>query len=183
MQSEVAETFAAADDERVRAIDEEARPVLATHESVEKAHGRIEKRRVRVASCLAWLLSFARWKDLGYVVEVRRERTNVVTGKTSTETVYYVGSGPPPPAERVAQLVRGHWGIENELHWVLDMAFGEDQARHRAKNTAANLTTLRHFALSTVKQDQTRKLGVANSRKRAGFDRKYLIHLIRGGAA
>jgi len=66
---------------------------------------------------------------------------------------------------------------------VLDKAFGEDQARHRARNTAANLTTLRHFALSTVKQDQTRKLGVANSRKRAGFDRSYLVHLIRGGAA
>jgi predicted transposase YbfD/YdcC len=182
LHGEIKETFAEADDEHVRAQDEEPRPVPDVHESVEKAHGRIETRRVRVVSSLAWLLSFARWKGIGYVAEVHRERVIVATGKTSSEISHYVGSGPPPPAERVAQLVRGHWGIENELHWVLDMAFGEDQARHRARNTAANLTTLRHFALSTVKQDQTRKLGVANSRKRAGFDRSYLLHLIRGGA-
>ena len=113
---------------------------------------------------------------------MRRQRVILATGKTSTETVHYVGSGRPPDVERVAQLIRGHWGIENELHWVLDMAFGEDQARHRAKNTAANVTTLRNFALSAAKQDQTRALGVANSCKRAGLDRAYLVHLIAGGA-
>ncbi|MBK6849067.1 MAG: ISAs1 family transposase [Proteobacteria bacterium] len=84
------------------------------------------------------------------------------SGKTSTEVAHYIGSGPPPAAARVAALVRGHWGIENELHWVLDMAFHEDQARHRARNTAANFTTLRHCALSLAKQDATRQPGVAN---------------------
>ncbi len=60
------------------------------------------------------------------------------------------------------------------------MAFREDEARHRAKNAAANMTTLRDFVLALVKQDPSRKLGVANSRKRAGFDRHYLLQLIKG---
>ena len=71
----------------------------------------------------------------------------------------------------------------HELHWVLDMAFREDEARHRAKNTAQNMTTLRHFALSIIKQDGTRKVGVANSRKRAGWDRGYLLRLLTTAGA
>ncbi|MCC6750535.1 MAG: hypothetical protein IT371_22920 [Deltaproteobacteria bacterium] len=66
---------------------------------------------------------------------------------------------------------------------VLDVAFGEDRARHRAKNAAANMTILRHFALNLVKTDQGRKVGVANSRKRAGFDRSFLLHLLLGAQA
>lgn len=64
--------------------------------------------------------------------------------------------------------------------WVLDIAFGEDDARHCAKNAAQNLATLRHFALNIVRQERGRKLGVANSRKRAGWDRSYLIALMTG---
>ena len=66
------------------------------------------------------------------------------------------------------------------MHWVLDIAFREDEARHRARNTAQNMTTLRHFALNILKRDSTRKIGVANSRKRAGWDRNYLIQLLTG---
>ena len=80
---------------------------------------------------------------------------------------------PSATAEATARTIRRHWSIETELHWVLDMAFREDDLRHRARNTAQNLTTLRHFALNIVKGDATRKLGVANSRKRAGFPRQY----------
>ena len=94
------------------------------------------------------------------------------------EAAYYIGSHSSMTAEKVAQLARRHWSIENELHWVLDMAFREDEARHRAKNTAQNMATLRHFALNVIKNDKNRKLGVANSRKRAGWDRTYLIKLL-----
>jgi len=66
------------------------------------------------------------------------------------------------------------------LHWVLDMAFREDEARHRARNCAANITTLRHFTLNLIKNAPNRKLGIPNSRKRAGWDRSYLIELITG---
>jgi predicted transposase YbfD/YdcC len=177
---EIVETFSEADDARMRAVDETPRPELLEYEETEKGHGRLETRRVRIADDLEWILSCEKWRNLGFVVEVRRERTVIATGKSSSETAYYIGSGAPESASFVARAIRRHWAIENELHWVLDIAFREDEARHRAKNTASNLATLRHFALGLVKQDPTRKLGVANSRKRAGFDRNYLVQLIQG---
>jgi predicted transposase YbfD/YdcC len=180
LHDEIRRTFADAGDARPQALDEEELPAVDEHEETEKSHGRLETRRVRVMTALGHVHSSKRWTKLGYVVEVRRERTVLSTSKTSVELSHYIGSGAPKAASKVASRIRGHWGIENELHWVLDMAFGEDQARHRARNVAANLTTLRHFALSVVKQDKTRKVGVSNSRKRAGFDRKYLIRLIQG---
>lgn len=180
LHQEIIETFVEADDPRRRSVDEAQRPVVLEHEETEKGHGRIETRRVRITSSLDWVSSRERFHGLGFVAEVRRERTNLSTGKTSVETSHYIGSGQPQSAARVARTIRDHWAIENSLHWVLDIAFREDEARHRARNAAANMTILRHFALSLVKQDATRKLGVANSRKRAGFDRAYLLHLIQG---
>lgn len=180
LHAEIRDTFAEFDDQKARAIDEAPKPDVMIHEETDKAHGRIETRRVRLSPTLTWVESRNRWKDLRYVVEVTRTRTTVATNKISTEVAYYIGSGAPPSAEQASLLVRSHWRIENQLHWVLDMAFGEDSARHRARNAAANLTILRHFALSIIKQDQTRKVGVANARKRAGFDRAYLLSLLAG---
>ena len=102
------------------------------------------------------------------------------TGQTSTETAYYIGSNAAATAATAAEHIRRHWSIENGLHWVLDLAFREDEARHRAKNTAANMTTVRHFALNLIKADKKRKLGVANTRKQAGGDRHYLVSLLTG---
>ncbi len=80
----------------------------------------------------------------------------------------------------MAYLTHGELlGIENELHWVLDMAFNEDQARHRAGNCAKNFATLRHFAINLIRGDPSR-LGIANKRKRAGWDRTYLLQLLAG---
>jgi predicted transposase YbfD/YdcC len=180
LRQEVEETFTEADDLRCRTVDETPRPRVSVHEETTKDHGRIETRRVRVTEDLDWVLSNDRWRGLGFLVEVERERTVVATGKTSRETAYYIGSGTPGCAAETARMIRGHWRIENELHWVLDLAFREDDARHRARNAASNMATLRRFALGIVKQDGTREVGVANARKRAGFDRAYLIHLMRG---
>lgn len=183
LHRQIQETFAELDDPRQRALDETPRPTVEIYEETSKDHGRIETRRVRVTTDLAWVMSHDRWKGLSYLVEVHRERTQVKSGRTSVETAWFIGSGEPGTAARVGRLVRGHWGIENELHWILDIAFGEDQARHRARNTAANFSTLRHFALSTIKMDPNRKLGVANARKIAGFKREYLVELVGIAAA
>ncbi|MCP4447870.1 MAG: transposase, partial [Myxococcales bacterium] len=106
-----------------------------------------------------------------------------IDGKTSRRTKD-VANGIPAlhtvSAKEAARIIRRHWGIENELHWVLGMAFREDEARHRARNTAQNLATLRHFALNMVKQDKTRKLGVAICRQLAGWDKNHLIQLLTG---
>jgi len=178
LHRQVQDTFVELDDPRHRALDETPRPQAETFEETTKDHGRIETRRVRVTRDLTWVMSQERWKGLSFVAEVTRERVLVRSGKIATEKAWFVGSGQIGSAERVARAIRNHWGIENELHWTLDMAFNEDRARHRARNTAANMSTLRHFALSIIKRDPNRKLGVANARKIAGFKRDYLVTLI-----
>lgn len=170
--------FNEADDERKRAIDEQSRPEFERVEEVDKGHGRLEVRTVDVCRDLEWITTSEKWKNLNFVARVVRERTVLNTDKTSIETAYYIGSDPDATAEAVADSIRRHWHVENKLHWVLDLGFREDEARHRAKNTAENMTLLRHFALNILKNDTTRKLGVANSRKRAGWDRVYLLSLI-----
>jgi predicted transposase YbfD/YdcC len=180
LHADIITTFHEARDRRRRTQDEIKRPVLEVVEELDKEHGRLERRRVSVCRELGWLTTIERWARLAFVVEVVRERTVIATGKTSTQTAYYIGSDKAATAEQIARNIRRHWGIETKLHWVLDIAFREDEARHRAKNTAQNLTTLRHFALNVVKMDRTRKLGVANSRKHAGWSRPYLIKLLTG---
>jgi predicted transposase YbfD/YdcC len=178
LHHDIQTTFAEAADERQRALDEQPRPVVEVFQEVDKGHGRVETRTVSLCRDLAWMMTAERWRGLDFVVQIVRERTVITTGKTSSETAYYIGSDADATAETAGSAIRRHWGIENQLHWVLDLAFREDEARHRAKNTAQNMTTLRHFALNIVKQDPARKLGVANSRKRAGWDRNYLIKLL-----
>jgi predicted transposase YbfD/YdcC len=182
LRQDIETTFRQARDERLRSVDELDRPHLEVFETLDKAHGRIEKRTVSLCRNLDWLSSAEQWRALSFVVEVQRERTVVSTNATSLETAYYIGSESQnrATAETAATKIRDHWGIETKLHWVLDVAFREDDARHRARNTAQNMTTLRHFALNVLKQDSSRKLGVANSRKRAGWDRSYLLQLLTG---
>jgi len=173
-------TFAEAEDPRQRTVDEQPRPSVEVFEQTEKGHGRLETRTLSLCRDLAWVTTEGRWCDLSFMAKVVRHRTVLATGKTSVETSYYIGSDEAATAADVAQAIRRHWGIENQLHWVLDLAFREDEARHRARNTAENMTTLRHFALDIIKADKKRKLGVANTRKRAGWDRSYLIELLTG---
>lgn len=178
LHEDIQTTFAEAADERQHAVDEQPRPVVEVFENVDKGHGRVETRTLSLCRDLAWITTSERWCSLSFVAQIVRERTVLATGKTSTETAYYIGSDSNATAETASSAIRRHWSIENSLHWVLDIAFREDEARHRAKNTAQNMTTLRHFALNIIKQDPDRKLGVANTRKRAGWDRNYLIKLL-----
>jgi len=178
LHKDIIETFAEAADERRRSVDECARPVLEVFEETDKGHGRVEKRLIEVCRDLNWMSTAARWAGLACVVKVTRERTVLTTKKTSTETAYYIGSDATLDARDAAHRIRRHWSVENELHWVLDMGFREDDARHRAKNLAENLSTLRHFALNLLRRDPDRKLGIANSRRRAGWDHDYLLRVL-----
>lgn len=180
LRQDISATFTEAADDRRRAVDEPARLKSETFVETEKSHGRLETRTVTVCRDLTWLTTAERWPNLAYIAQVVRERTVLSSGKTTQETAYYIGSAGEATAATIGTTIRRHWAIENELHWILDMAFREDEARHRARNTAQNMTTLRHFALNLIKLDTTRKLGVANARKRAGWDRAYLLQLLQG---
>jgi predicted transposase YbfD/YdcC len=178
LHKDLVSTFAAASAPPSRNVDDPPRPEVQRFEERDKGHGRLEKRTIALCTDLSWMMTAERWCGLSFLAMVTRERTDLATGKTSTSTSYYIGSDENLGAQEVARLIRRHWSIENELHWVLDMAFREDEARHRARHLAQNFATLRHFALHLLKGDSTRKVGVETSRRRAGWDRGYLLSLL-----
>jgi predicted transposase YbfD/YdcC len=177
LQHDIETAFNFIESSKERPLVELPAPLIERHVEVEKSHGRIETRTVELCRDLSWIGEPERWLGLNFVC-VHRERTILSTSKTTTETVYFIGSNKTATAESAGVHIRRHWSIENEMHWVLDMAFREDEARHRAKNAAQNMTTIRHFALNLIKSDKTRKLGVANSRKIAAWSHDYLLKLL-----
>ena len=144
-------------------------------ETVEKGHGRIEKRRcwaVSDPSYLGYVNDRGEWTKLESLAMVESERT--VNGDTTTQTRYYISSL-TNDARELLNGVRTHWGIENAVHWVLDVAFGEGNSRVRVGNSAENFSILRRMALNMLKSETTLKVGVAAKRKRAGWDGEYLL--------
>ncbi len=146
-------------------------------ETKEHNHGRHEVRRYWAMSCVEQLVHAKRWSKLNMVGMVESERT--VDGETSIEYRYYIGSF-GNDVQTFAKGARGHWGVENGLHWVLDVAFREDDSRVRKGHAPENLALLRHIAVNLLKQEKTAKLGVKNKRLKAGWDESYLAKLLLG---
>ena len=147
------------------------------HETVDGDHGRIETRRYWITSDIEWLGAKASWASLHSVgmVESRRE----VGATVQIDTRYFLTSL-PAQAVRFAQAVRQHWGIENSLHWVLDVSFQEDACRIRKEQGAQTFAVLRHIALNLLRREPHHKRGIKARRKRAGWDRDYLIQVLMG---
>lgn len=151
-------------------------PVLAFWESVEKGHGRLETRRYWQSDRIGWFADLGAWDSLRSVgvVEAVRE----IEGKISVERRYYLSSL-TLDAPRFARAVRSHWGVENQLHWVLDVVFNEDQSRARLQHASENLATLRRWSLNLLKADiLLAKRSLKARRKNAGWDNSYLLHLL-----
>lgn len=141
----------------------------------EEARGRTEVRRVHIATEWDFLDDYkASWKGLAGIICIESERT--VGGKTSKERRHYISSL-KTGLEDIGLLIRGHWGIENGAHWILDVAFREDNQTARAGHIAENLSLIRRMALNYLKQEKTAKIGVANKRLKAAYDRSYLLRV------
>jgi predicted transposase YbfD/YdcC len=157
--------------------DGDAAGKLRRHRQVETDHGRTETRTTYVAAVPKELDADGVWQGLASLVLVVRQCVENATGKVTDEVRYFISSL-PAKAKRLAQVVRQHWGIENGLHWVLDVAFNEDRLRVRERNAVENLALLNRLAVSVLRQDQTVKAGVKCKRKRAGWDDNYLLQLL-----
>jgi len=105
------------------------------------------------------------------------ESVREIKGKTTIERRYFLSSL-PLGVETFARAVRSHWGVENKLHWVLDVCFREDQSRAREGHAAENLATLRRLALNLLKREKTKKRGIRGKMLNAGWDHPYLLRLL-----
>jgi predicted transposase YbfD/YdcC len=147
----------------------------SSHAEVEGDHGRIETRRCWVVKTLDWLTTKAEWKGLRSLVMV--EATREVGAEVSVETRYYISSLVAEAAQ-FNGAVRGHWGIENRLHWVLDVAFDEDHCRIRKAHAPQNFAILRHVALNLLRQERTKKIGIKAKRLIAAANTSYLAKVL-----
>ena len=149
----------------------------AVQTEIDCAHGRVERRRCSVIADLSLVEKAAEWASLQGLVRIESERYLKASGKTEREIRYYITSL-KPDARRVNQAIRQHWGIENKLHWALDVSFGEDLDRKRQQNSAQNFSLLNRMALNLLRQDKTTKLGIKGKRLKAGWDNDYLLQIL-----
>ncbi len=157
-----------------RFLDDPQSATVVSKPSVDGDHGRIETRTATVSTDIGWLQESHNWPGLaaiGKVVRVRETAANV-----TTETAYYLLST-VLSGERLNEVVRFHWGIENSLHWRLDVVMNEDQDRTRLGNGPENLAILRHMAINVMQKDPT-KGSLRSKFKRAGWNEAYLTSLI-----
>ena len=125
------------------------------HRETVSGHGRIEERTVRAADATWLARRHPEWTGLSSITAVTNSRTNKSTGKTTSETRFYISSLPPDPV-RLAAAARAHWSIENNLHWSLDVAFREDECRTRKDHSARNLAMIRRAVLNMLRREPTK---------------------------
>lgn len=147
--------------------------------SYDGEHGRIETRTIRATADIQWLQErHSQWVGLNSIIAVTAKRE--LKNKTEEETRYFISSLDARDPKKLGHIVRAHWGVENNLHWVLDQAFDEDSHRARAGHSAANMAVMRHIALNLIKTEKTAKVGVKTKRLKAGWDNDYLLKILLG---
>jgi predicted transposase YbfD/YdcC len=173
LYQEIKEYFEYLDDEKTRDLPEDV-----WESGVEKGHGRIERRRIRTATETGFLSGKKEWKDLTSIIECR---TTCTVGDETTVSVRYFISNKDIAAEGFGKDIRGHWGIENGLHWMLDVNFREDGCRARKDNSPKNLNILRKVALHLLRAvDGGKRVSVKRKMLRAGLVPDFLRKVLFG---
>jgi len=147
---------------------------VSLHETLDKGHGRIETRRCRAVGDLDWLELLGlkgRWAKLTSVACI--ESTRETKGRIETEKRDVISSL-PPDSRRILHAARTHWGIENGLHWCLDVTFGEDASLIRLRNAAQNFSFLRRLAMNLLRADKSRNMSLPRKLKTAAYNPDYV---------
>lgn len=169
LHADVAEFFEDAHGRQFAGIAHEYR------ETVEKDHGRIEKRRYWLVAEVDWLVARHDWAGLHSISMIERIRQ---VGETVTREVSYTINSLTGSVAKLARAARSHWGIENRVHHVLDVTFDEDACRIRKENAPQNLATARHIALNLLRQEKTSRRGIQGRIRRACWDDQYLLRVL-----
>ena len=146
--------------------------------TVEKSHGRYEKRECWVSKDIAWLHGKESWRDLSGIAMIRSTVQKTDSSSSEQAVHYLLFSKPDMSASHVLQVKRRHWSIENCLHWVLDVDFGEDSMRMRVENAAENMNILRHLALNLLKAESSFKGSLNLKRKKCALSPSYLLKVL-----
>lgn len=152
-------------------------PAVSVSEDTDCGHGRVETRRCSVISDLSLIEHREEWKNLRSLIKIETERYDKCRQATLKETRLYISSL-EADADLINRSVRSHWGVENSLHWVLDVAFNEDHSRKRAGNAAQNFSLINRIALNLLKNEKSAKVGVRGKRLKAGWDNDYLLKIL-----
>jgi predicted transposase YbfD/YdcC len=156
--------------------DDEIANELDTHHAPETGHGRKEVRTCRVVDIRGLLNCEENWKGVATAVMV--SATRIVSSQETTEVRYYISSSKFLASKQALEAARSHWGIENQCHWILDVAFDEDSSRARVGNAGANFAVVRHMALNLLSREKSTKVGIKNRRLIAAWDEDYLTKVI-----
>ncbi len=151
--------------------------IKSEYRKSENEHGREETRYCQILTNINKEIDpNDEWEGLQSIAFVDYLRTE--KGKTTLERRYFISSINGDRHKLIARAIRKHWCVENQLHWVLDVSFNEDDSRIRKDNSPENLAIIRHIALNLLKQEKTEKTGVKNKRKKAGWEDSYLLKVL-----
>ena len=178
LYEQVVDVFKAAKLGKSKNIDEADPPKIQTHCSVDGGHGRIETRTASVMHDFAsWVPATGNWWNVKSLILIESTREDMTSGNTESEARYYFSSR-ELTAEQANEAVRTHWHVENKLHWVLDVSFGQDHCQIRTENAAENLATVRQFVLNLIRSYSGDKYSVPRRRRLCDYDPEYRDRLL-----
>lgn len=151
---------------------------IVTNTSLDAGHGRIETRKCHVITKFNHIQNKQKWENLKTIIKLESTREFKNSDKLTEKATRYYISSVEAKSEDFQNYIRYHWSIENKLHWVLDVAFGEDASRKRSGNSPQNFSTLNKIALNLLKNEKTLKVGIKGRRLKAGWDNKYLMKVL-----
>ena len=151
---------------------------IESYTDTELDHGRIETRNCSTISKFEFISPDNKWVSLKQIVRIESVREFKNSDKETEKATRYYITSLKDSAKNFQQYIREHWGVENKLHWTLDVAFFEVASRKRTKNAAQNFSILSKIALNLLKNDNSFKIGIKGKRLRAGWDNQYLLKIL-----